>query len=384
MKRLYVILLFVIICSVQNGYCQIDTLNGQYYSSLKAQLSKDENVKKIKFIQEKIYGNKGIIQSMYVKLKDDSNDRFWRVGKEFIYNCNTNRLGFISNTDVKTLMPIDTSFSYQMDGQIGRLEIYTLKYDSVVVLKRGNGPWSGIVGNYYEKMPNVFKTIEYSCSRDTIIESIYKYSGSNGFVIDGDVIYRDKNMSIIKTKHYEMGMEVALIDKKRKGVLIDSRDGQSYPTIQIGDQIWMAKNMSYKPTEGKCWEYEDGYAKKCGYLYNWETSQNVCPMGWRLPSKQDFDTLYQHAGGDDVKVTTELSPSGSSGFFAVDGVLRFGINYTPTESGTAFWSSTESSKRYAWGLTFGRLKTRTFVDKDWYKNYGLYVRCLKNNIESKQ
>lgn len=377
MKNICAILLFGLFFSCQDAYSQLDTINQHYFSNLKAILSQDSNVKEIKLIQEKIESNNGFIQSLYVKYKDDPNSRYWHIGKEFIYNTSNNSLGFISKVDIKTKTLSDTSFSYFPDGTIAALYIYNLKYDSIISEKRGNNIWSGIFGKYYEKMPNVYKSIEYSCDRDTVTEKTFKYLDTKGFVLDGEVVYRDKELRILKKKHYEMGIEVAIIDETRKSVFIDSRDGKSYPTILIGNQIWMAKNLAFKPTEGKCWEYEKGYAQQFGYLYNWETSQNVCPDGWHLPSKQEFDTLFQNSGGNDLKAYIELIPYGSSGFSAVFGSLKFGVNYTSVGSGTAFWSSSENGKRLAWGLTVGRLEPKANVDSQWNKNFGLSVRCIK-------
>lgn len=378
MKRNFAILILGLFFSLKDVYCQLDTINQHYFSNLKAILSQDSTVKEIKLIQENILSNKGFIQSLYVKYKDDPNNRYWHIGKEFIYNTSNNSLGFISNVDIKTKALSDTSFSYFPDGTLAAIYIYNIKYDSIISEKRGNNIWSGIFGKYYEKIPNIYKSIEYSYDRDTITEKTFKYSDTKGFVLDGEVVYRDKELKVLEKKHYEMGIEVAIIDETRKSVFIDSRDGKSYPTILIGNQIWMAKNLAFKPKERKCWEYEKGYAQQYGYLYNWETSQNVCPEGWHLPSKQEFDTLFQNSGGNDLKAYIELIPSGNSGFFAIFGSLKFGVNYTQPGDGTAFWSSTENGNRFAWGLTVGRIEPKAYVDNKWNKNFGLSVRCIKN------
>ena len=192
MKRLYLILITGLFFCIQDIYCQLDTINNYYFSNLRDALSKDNNISELKLIQEKILHDKGFIQSMYVKYKDDPNNRYWHIGKEFVYNTSNSSLGFVSNVDLKNKVLTDTSFSYTVDGKLAALEIYNLKYDSIISIKRGNNVWSGIFGKYYERMPNIFKTVEYSCNGDTITEKIFKYKDQNGFVIDGDVVFYDR------------------------------------------------------------------------------------------------------------------------------------------------------------------------------------------------
>jgi len=44
----------------------------------------------------------------------------------------------------------------------------------------------------------------------------------------------------------------------------------------IGDQVWMGNDMDYNSNES---------------LYNWTSAMSICPTGWRLPKKQDWDAL---------------------------------------------------------------------------------------------
>jgi len=377
MKRFSLILFVGLILISKGADCQPDTINHYYFSNLREILSQDNNVKEVKLIQEKIATNKGFIQSMYVKYKDDPSDRYWHIGKEFIYNTSNNSLGFISNVDIKTKVLSDTSFSYFLDGTIAALYIYNLKCDSIISMKRGNSIWSGIFGKYYEKMPNIYKAIEYSCNRDTVFEKIFKYSESKGFVLDGEAICRDKQMKIIWNKHYEMGNEVGLVDENRKGIFTDNRDGQIYPTVQIGNQIWLAKNLAYKPDSGKFWVFNNDKMNvaQYGYLYNWETAKKVCPSGWHLPDKNDFEILLQYYDGNASK---ELIPSGSSGFSIIDCALRYGMNYTLPEGGTVFWTSTEKDKKNVWGFSVDSKNSIIRFYDTFGKKSGLPVRCIKD------
>ena len=100
----------------------------------------------------------------------------------------------------------------------------------------------------------------------------------------------------------------------------DSRDGKTYKTVKIGNQTWMAENLNFTTAEGS-WCYDDDTVNcnKYGRLYSWETARDVCPAGWHLPSKAEFETLLSNVGGSGSNAYYALKDCGSSGFNALFG-----------------------------------------------------------------
>ncbi|WP_143961117.1 fibrobacter succinogenes major paralogous domain-containing protein [Litoribacter populi] len=109
-------------------------------------------------------------------------------------------------------------------------------------------------------------------------------------------------------------------------------EGNLYKVVQIGDQFWMAENLrskafcngdeiAFEPA-GDGWAYLDGadyvYSREplFSYLNNDPTlekpfglyynsiaamdERNICPCGWKVPSREDFEELLEFAGGDET------------------------------------------------------------------------------------
>jgi uncharacterized protein (TIGR02145 family) len=81
--------------------------------------------------------------------------------------------------------------------------------------------------------------------------------------------------------------------------------GQTYRTVKIGEQTWMAENLNYEissSTFGSCYG-QIGYAyeipgalancAKYGRLYDWKTAKTVCPIGWHLPTENEWRALIR-------------------------------------------------------------------------------------------
>ena len=167
---------------------------------------------------------------------------------------------------------------------------------------------------------------------------------------------------------------------------IDTRDGKTYKTIKIGNQIWMAENLAFKAPEG-CMAVDniESNVNLYGYLYNWETAKKVCPEGWHLSTDEEWTQLTEYMGDEaDKKLKDssgwfeERNGINSSGFSALPGgcspsnkIFQFSGYYG------LWWTSTLADERNAWYRIMG-YNQDTVVRDDGRVNYGYSIRCIKD------
>jgi len=216
---------------------------------------------------------------------------------------------------------------------------------------------------------------------------------------------------------YQVWLDFKLASKVANNNLIDI-DNNTYKTVPIGTQQWMAENLKVtKYNDGTiipnitddtqwsnlrsgAWAYYKNDAAnnaKYGKLYNWyavsKTSngnKNVCPTGWHLPTDAEWTFLTDYLGGESVAggkmkeagTTNWDSPNtdatNTSLFTGLPGGCRYynGYYYNFGFNGI-WWSSTEFNTYNAWNrflVNYNGIANRY----DNSKGNGLSVRCLRD------
>ena len=204
------------------------------------------------------------------------------------------------------------------------------------------------------------------------------------------------------------------------GTMTDS-EGNSYRTIQIGNQTWMAENLRVtKFRDGNAipnindtaqWRtttsparctYREDVANNFlyGNLYNWfavESPSNLCPRGWHIPTDAEWGILLnlldsKSSGGDSVNIAgsrmkiagnvywdpPNTNASNSSGFSANAGGARFPSgSFGAIRSFGLWWSSTQTDATTAWVRQLGNT-SESAARVSYQKTFGFSVRCVKD------
>lgn len=193
-------------------------------------------------------------------------------------------------------------------------------------------------------------------------------------------------------------------------------NGNTYKTIKIGNQTWMAENLrvtsyndgtsiDYIQSQSAQWGvwasgaygYYGGstfYQSRYGNLYNMNTFtgiRDIAPLGWHIPTKAEFDTLFNYLQNNTSTIYklmlnssfwlggSSTQANNESGFSALPGGARTFNGFDSYEGSRAyFWTKTPVGNTcYAIILNPGGAQSIE-VSQNVAASSGLSIRCIKN------
>jgi len=209
-------------------------------------------------------------------------------------------------------------------------------------------------------------------------------------------------------------------------------DGNTYRTIKIGEQTWMADNLKVtRFNDGSVLEkitdisnyvlnnnesgtksfpswnyYENDKTNNLNYgkLYNFavinleiNNGRNICPVGWHVPSKNDFEVLFNTLGGiekvdnylanmdagkklksKDFWKLSETPGQNSFYFNALPGGCGIIISFESKDEIGTYWSSSNSIIGETWCLNLFHDDDLALIQSMPNLHTGYSIRCLQD------
>jgi uncharacterized protein (TIGR02145 family) len=254
-----------------------------------------------------------------------------------------------------------------------------------------------------------------SSSSVPLSSSVVKSSSSSVGVSSSSVVVSSSSVKLQSSSSTPLSSSVGESSSSSSieyGTL--SYEGQTYKTVVIGTQTWMAENLNYAVDSSWCYDNEPDSCAKYGRLYQWASAmdldtvynsstwggsdvnhQGICPDDWHLPSTNEWNTLYDYVNANNGSDGVGTSLKSVSGWKASSGIAtgtnQFGFSALPAGRRNVgnfynagnyayFWSATEnySSNAYYWYLYYSNEDFGNYFSSGDSKNYGFSVRCLKD------
>jgi uncharacterized protein (TIGR02145 family) len=169
-------------------------------------------------------------------------------------------------------------------------------------------------------------------------------------------------------------------------------NGQFIPTVVLDTLEWMAANLSVT-------HYNDGTAigtsdvfvydgdasnvPAYGRLYSWNAvaSGQLCPLGWRVPSKEEWMTLLEGNATSTLRVPEPAwvgHADNQSGLSIKAGGLTDGVgNFSVKGLLGFYWTGTASGGNSAWSISLNPGASDPLIEDTYEQTYGMSVRCVR-------
>jgi uncharacterized protein (TIGR02145 family) len=213
-------------------------------------------------------------------------------------------------------------------------------------------------------------------------------------------------------------------------------DGNYYPIVKIGEQIWMAENLkttkyndnsdityiadnnswsnsTYNESiPAYCWYNNDiiintngfgviypvvqSYRRAYGGLYNWfaVNTHKLSPLGWHVSTSDDWSVLTNYVGGQSTAGYYLKSENGwydeygnsngnginKYGFSALPGGYRTSFGFSSVSMDAIYVMSDKYSLAQVWGCDISYGSGQAFIQSFIHVTNGASIRCVKNKI----
>lgn len=344
----------------------------------------------------------------------------WRVCD---YRCDESfleKLGVCTNEKNGEVVQSDSGWYFMCENgkwrRMAALEYYTLGKECLT---------DGTV---------IYDPVAYVCDGDSFrYANVMEATLGKGCVshTDGEKVKNKITPSVDSIYSCSKGLWIGVSQETIYGTLFDERDKKTYKTVVIGSQTWMAQNLNYRykrfereiDSVSFCYDDDPANCNSFGRLYSWAAAMDsagifstngvacglgrncspiypvrgVCPEGWHLPTKAEFDTLLasrydiqlvlkstsgwndfnnRNGNGTDA-YSFSAYPAGYRDLNIYNNTTRYNV-YDQVGNYAYFWSSTEIGEEQAYNmrLSVTNVGSREY-DKD-FKVKGFSVRCVKD------
>ncbi len=344
----------------------------------------------------------------------------WYFGESHVFTIDKEELKTVDVTCTLANCKISFSYSQNVDDNF-------TSWNATATIDDGNGTGAFLEWIQNDPAEGYFLTdlpidievfLEYIKLTDpdqsitrTFSHTISDPQPATHYLVNVDALLEDGKIMInISVNEDFETIEIPLGDEVIPETVTDI-DGNEYPVVQIGDQIWMAENLRTTTlndgilidefqTNGAydipryAWYNNDEENNKYLYggMYNWYAVEtgNLCPSGWHIPSRGDFTALREYLGGESI-AGSELKyesiwfapnpANNNSGFSALPGGFYDHFVdaefYSLGQQGYLWTIDEDESTQY--GYSFYMVNSSAALYEGLVvKSWGISVRCIQD------
>ena len=257
------------------------------------------------------------------------------------------------------------SVRYDIPYYVLKGETVTMSASGIVYPKEAYFKWF-VTGVYSDTLTGNPITVRFPDSLGVFRVSAHSYA--NGF-------YSLSNVQEVTTIDTTWNTSITGLPRSAASYT-DERDGRSYDYVTLGGLDWFSQNLAWQGS-GVPFKASRSAAPLFGSFYTWNEAmhEDVCPEGWRIPTREDWEALSAAMNGG-----TPLDFFGNWPGLGVKASADARLN------GTRMWSYSPDnvhSNDFGWnalplGYTFANALTSDFTD---VFSYGCWWSAVEKNAD---